>query len=232
MGKATILPHPKPPNVKDLTGYVYHDLTIIQFAGLDKHNNKYWHAKCACGVVKVVAGQHLPSGRIRSCGCYARRLNSQRRLTHGESNSTGNTPEYSAYSRARQRCTNPANKSFADYGDRGIEFRFTSFEEFLQAVGRRPSPKHSLDRIDNDGHYEKGNLRWATRLEQAGNQRRSVLITANGHTHCLHRWAVLLSVSEGTLRHRLESQWCHNCVINLPVRGGRCPHKSSISQTS
>lgn len=81
------------------------------------------------------------------------------------------TPEYRAYQHAKDRCRNPNNNRWAIYGGRGIEFRFDSFKEFYGAVGERPSHAHSLDRIDTDGHYERGNLRWATRSEQAFNRR-------------------------------------------------------------
>lgn len=79
--------------------------------------------------------------------------------------------EYHAYMAAKGRCTNRRNRSYGEYGGRGIQFRFDSFEDFLAHVGPRPSPAYSLDRIDNDGHYEMGNLRWATKRVQANNRR-------------------------------------------------------------
>lgn len=88
--------------------------------------------------------------------------------THG----CWDTPEYVIYRAARSRCTNPKNKRWADYGGRGIKFLFTSFEQFFAELGPRPSPKHSIDRKDNDGHYEPGNVRWATPVQQRANQRR------------------------------------------------------------
>jgi hypothetical protein len=88
--------------------------------------------------------------------------------THGKSR----TPEYGAYLAAKARCMNILNDAYADYGGRGIEFRFTSFEQFFAEVGLRPSPAHSLDRKNNDGHYEPGNVRWATLSEQNNNQRK------------------------------------------------------------
>ena len=75
----------------------------------------------------------------------------------------------------RQRCTNPAGAAYADYGGRGILFKFSSVHEaalyMAAALGEPPSPRHTVDRIDNDAHYEPGNLRWATRSEQARNKR-------------------------------------------------------------
>jgi hypothetical protein len=115
----------------------------------------------------------------------------QSRLRHGHTfwnhakGRIDHTPEYGAYQDAKQRCTNPNIKSYENYGGRGIEFRFASFEEFLEALktpdnptGLRPVGElengralYSLDRIDNDGHYERGNIRWATKPQQQQNRR-------------------------------------------------------------
>ena len=81
------------------------------------------------------------------------------------------TPEYVAYYNAKGRCENSSRKCFSDYGGRGIEFRFTSFAQFLAEVGLRPSPHHTLDRKDVNGHYEPGNVKWSTRTEQNLNMR-------------------------------------------------------------
>jgi hypothetical protein len=86
------------------------------------------------------------------------------------------SPEYDAYHNALRHCTNPKDKKWKNYGGRGIEFRFINFEQFFAEVGPRPSPTHSLDRKNNNGHYEPGNIRWATRSEQQRNQRRRLAI--------------------------------------------------------
>jgi len=82
------------------------------------------------------------------------------------------TPTYNSYLSAKGRCTNPNNGNYFNYGGRGIEFKFTSFEQFIKELGPKPSSKHSLDREDNEGHYEHGNVRWATRDQQANNRRK------------------------------------------------------------
>ncbi len=89
--------------------------------------------------------------------------------THG----MRNTPEFHAFHDAKQRCTNTKNPKWAAYGGRGIQFRLTSFDEFFLEIGPRPGKLYSLDRMNNDGHYEPGNIRWATRQEQIQSRRLS-----------------------------------------------------------
>lgn len=84
----------------------------------------------------------------------------------------GESAEHHAFANAKQRCENPRNNRFADYGGRGIKFKFSSFDRFLSELGPRPRGK-KLDRINNNGHYEPGNVRWATESESVRNRRSS-----------------------------------------------------------
>ncbi|MGH9252235.1 MAG: hypothetical protein ACRD0W_22370 [Acidimicrobiales bacterium] len=97
-------------------------------------------------------------------------------LRHGESTRTRRSPEYLAWSNMRGRCLRPTHKSYRYYGGRGITIdrRWDTFEGFLADMGRRPGPEYSLDRIDNDGNYDPGNCRWATRSQQNSNRRQKV----------------------------------------------------------
>ena len=111
------------------------------------------------------------------------------------------TPECRAYHAAKSRCNNPKDKAYANYGGRGIEFRFKSFLEFYAHIGPKPSPKHSLDRIRNGGHYELGNVKWSTQREQAINRRTRRFAGAKGAYFQEGRkkpWLALISV-----RHKL-----------------------------
>lgn len=85
------------------------------------------------------------------------------------------TPEYSVWSAMIQRCTNPKNAQYKWYGARGISVceRWLKFDNFLSDIGNRPSPELEIDRIDNDGNYEPGNVKWSTRKEQMNNMRRN-----------------------------------------------------------
>ena len=98
-------------------------------------------------------------------------IKTDRRRVHGYSLRKHISPEYCAYRSAKDRCTRAKHPYFGNYGGRGIEFRFASFVDFLAAIGPRPALDLTLDRVDNDGHYEPGNVRWATRLQQTHNRR-------------------------------------------------------------
>lgn len=115
------------------------------------------------------------AGRKQTAETAARRSKSLRRHGHAARNPLARSPEYRAWDAMKSRCYNPKARGYAGYGGRGIavcdRWRY-SFENFLADMGERPSPEHSLDRIDNDGNYEPGNVRWATRSEQQRNRTR------------------------------------------------------------
>jgi len=113
-----------------------------------------FEVKCDCGNVFIRALNMLRSrGSIQSCRECSQRINAS---THGQSK----TPTYRVWCDMLKRCRNPNHKSYADYGGRGIEVRYETFENFLADAGKRPNPRHEIDRIDHNGHYEPGNVRW------------------------------------------------------------------------
>ncbi len=127
--------------------------------------------QCDCGNKKDILFSHIKRGNIKSCGCLRYEVDRTTRIEHGEARNGKASAEYTTYYRARTRCSNPNTLNYKYWGGRGIQFRFKDYQSFLEEVGRKPTPKHSLDRIDNDGHYEKGNVRWSTPKEQANNRR-------------------------------------------------------------
>ena len=110
---------------------------------------------------------------------------------------------YNVWKAARQRCNNPNDKRFPQYGGRGIEFRFNSFDHFILHIGPRPEGM-TLERIDNDGHYEEGNVRWATHSEQACNRSNTRKYTYQGKTMSCLGWANELGVPFWTMHSWLK----------------------------
>jgi hypothetical protein len=144
-----------------------------------------WLCRCDCGTEKVIEGQSLVSGNTGSCGCAlidSSREQGLRRRRHGQSRHAQVTAEYMTWSTMRKRCNNPNCKKYEIYGGRGIKVceRWDLFENFMEDMGPRPSPKHSINRIDNDGNYEPSNCHWATRKEQAENRRSNVVVKYAG----------------------------------------------------
>jgi hypothetical protein len=113
----------------------------------------------------------------------------------------------------KDRCGNAKNRSYADYGGRGIRVcdRWldpeNGFMNFYSDMGPRPSDKHSIDRIDNDGNYFLENCRWTTRTEQCRNRRSNVMLTHNGKTQCVKDWEEELNLNRSTVRNRLKAGW-------------------------
>lgn len=140
--------------------------------------------------------------------------------THGRSH----TPEYTCWQRAKSRCFNERDKHYADYGGRGITMcdRWRdSFEAFLADLGPRPSPKHSIDRKNNDGHYEPDNCRWADPFEQANNTRRNRVVSAAGEQRTVSEWERLNRTTPGRIKHRLHSGWSAERAVSDPPKLNR-----------
>lgn len=140
-------------------------------------DHKYYVCTCVCGnLVKLDYRQYNYGGK-RSCGCLhidTARKQGKNNTTHGAKSNGKVTPEYRSWASMKNRCNNPKDKAYYRYGGRGITVCkewSVSFEKFLKDVGIRPSNYHSLDRINNNGNYEPGNVRWATAKQQANNRR-------------------------------------------------------------
>lgn len=131
------------------------------------------------------------------------------------------TPEYRAWQTMRLRCQNPANQAYANYGGRGIivcERWRESVSNFIADMGPKPTPKHEIDRINNDGNYEPGNCRWVTRTENDRNRRSNRWLTFRGETLTLTEWAQRFGIRNDTLTHRIEIGWDVERALTTPVR--------------
>jgi hypothetical protein len=213
------LPMPKCKNFKDLTKEPPFDrLTVIAYTGVTVRKTSLWLCRCICGVEKVIAGTHLISGHTRSCGCLNKELTVARNTTHGLSG----IPAYKVWDSMLQRCRNPRDRSFANYGGRGIGVceRWEKFENFLGDMGE-PPPGMTLDRRENDGDYTPENCKWATRSEQMRNTRQSRILTFKDKSLCVVDWAEILGIDRKVLYKRLDYGWSVEKTLSTPVRRRR-----------
>ncbi len=191
------------PYVKDERGNVYGKLTVLDLA--EVRIEAIWLCRCECGELTKVAGSDLRKGSTKSCGCG-------RRTQGGGCGS----PEYTTWKEMKRRCYNSRYREYHNYGGRGIsicERWRESFVNFLKDIGPKPFSEATIDRIDNDGDYEPGNCRWATKLEQGQNTRKARMLTHNGKTMCLRAWARRLGITHRTLSVRIERGWPEDRVF-------------------
>jgi hypothetical protein len=174
----------------DHTGKRFGRLTALR---RDFDNSKvgtYWICQCDCGTVKSVPGSNLVKGLANSCGCLQRERAAKAATTHGFAPSKKKPSEYTTWRSMRNRCERPACVAYRDYGGRGIKVceRWKLFVNFLEDMGLKPTPKHTLDRIDNDGDYSPENCRWVTREANGRNKRNNWQVTFIGETKPLAEW--------------------------------------------
>jgi hypothetical protein len=182
----------------------YGRLTIIK--EVSKRNNTRWFlCACDCGTVKpfCLAAMRRKDNPSMSCGCYKDEIFITRNTSHRLSRS----PIYNVWQAMIQRCTNPKNKSFNNYGARGITvcqdwFSFSCFCKWAFNSGYKKNL--TIDRINNDGNYEPLNCKWSTDAEQSRNNRKTIKITFNGVTLCLKDWADKIGICSTSLKKRLK----------------------------
>lgn len=202
---------------QNLTGRVFGRLTVIRLDRIE--GGAWWLCKCECGMELAVRAGNLKQ-KTRSCGCAKFRKCRQgiaRRKNHGLSQSA----EHVIWASMMQRCLDERSKSYERYGGRGIKVcdRWLMFDNFLADMGPRPSSEYSIDRINNDGDYEPGNCRWATRMEQACNTRRNRILEFNGESLTLAEWERRLGSKKNVLARRLDGLgWSVEKALTTPIR--------------
>jgi len=157
-----------------LEGQRFDRLVVVERTGSDKHKQAMWRCRCDCGNESIVSTNKLRKQNTRSCGCLHKEKAAESLRVVSTLHGLSDSSEWLAWKNAKDRCFNPNHTHYDNYGGRGItmsdEFR-NSFETFYAHVGPKPSPDLSLDRVNVNGHYERGNLRWATALQQIQNRR-------------------------------------------------------------
>ena len=205
----------------DLTGQRYSRLVVIEEAPSRKRKDKkglrrYWICRCDCGNTTEVQQENLRSKSVRSCGCFRQENYGSGARRHG---ATG-TPEYRAWYSMVSRCRYSNTKDAHRYKDRGIKVceEWLKFEAFFADMGKRPSPIHSLDRIDNDGDYTPENCRWATPEEQSNNRANNRYFTYKGKKKTVAQWSREFGVSYSMLAGRLKRGWDMKRSLNQPSK--------------
>lgn len=193
-------------------------LTFGKLLVVSKVSKRRWICKCACGSEKELSLTTctLVKFKVQSCGCLLAEKTRKRCITHGMSYST----EYTSWAAMKARCLDFKSKDYQRYGKKGITVcgRWLIFENFLEDMGFKPTPKHSLDRIDYTGNYTPENCRWATKKEQANNRISNKLITFNGETLTISEWTTKLGLNRKTISNRLHSGWTEERALTTPLK--------------
>lgn len=201
-----------------VSGYRFGHWTVLKEVGRHPSTDRLMYAlKCDCGNEKVVQRSHLVSGKSTSCGCYAKEAS----VKHG----LRNHPLYKTWSHMMDRCNNPKNKSYRDYGARGISVckewsGDNGLANFIRDMKEKPGQFHSIDRIDNDRGYSKDNCRWVTRDIQNKNTRKNIHIEYDGRIAVARDWDRISGFSGGTVRRRIVKGWTIEEALTTPVREG------------
>lgn len=202
---------------EDLTEQRFGKVTVLSRVANNKHGRAVWLCKCDCGNEKEIPAANLKSGRTTSCGCYSRGLK-RKTGTHGMTN----TRIFHEWQSMLQRCNNPNNQRYEDYGGRGIKVcdewidNFVSFYEWSMDNGY--DEILTLDRKDVDGDYSPDNCRWVTNLEQQSNKRNNRVIECNGEKYILNEWARITGLNAQTIAWRIDRGWSVEEALYTPSR--------------
>lgn len=212
----------------DLTNQRFGRLVAIEIVGFNKRNRPIWRCKCDCGNYYEVIADSLRSGNTTSCGCYHKELVSKlgkrtiqynTKRTHGKSR----TRLHHIWKHMRQRCINPNDKDYGDYGERGITLCdewFNDFESFYNwAMENGYEENLTIDRINVDEGYSPDNCRWVTWKEQQRNKRNNYYVDYNGEKISISELAEKIGIKYTTLYQRLEKlHWSLEKAISTPVK--------------
>lgn len=194
-------------NIKDISNQRFGRLTVINFNSTNKWGQALWNCQCDCGDIKVIASQVLKRGTTQSCGCFKKETMITRHKISKNYGESG-TRIYRIWGNIKRRCNNKNDKSYHNYGGRGINLcnewkNFIVFKTWAFNSGY--SEKLTIDRIDNNKGYYSENCRWTTMKEQQNNKRNNHLITINGETKTLTQWSDLSGIKKSRIFYKLYS---------------------------
>lgn len=203
-----------------MTGQTFGYLTVLRregstFRGKKKHK-ALWRCRCTCGTEILAIGLKLRLGSVKACA-----KNGHRWVQHREPSLSSKHPsEYQSWESMHGRCSESDRHNYKRYGGRGITVceRWRLFEFFLADLGPKPAPEYTIERIDNNAGYDPSNCRWATRLEQARNQERSVYVEYKGERVLLLDLTARLGVNRNAVYQRLKLGWSLEDSLFTPLR--------------
>ena len=209
---------------EDLTGRVFGRLTVVErvedSVAPSGRKNVMWKCRCECGNEIVARGSHLRNGSTKSCGCLNRELVSTLNKKHGFSGER----LYRVWEGIIKRCCNKNDKSYHNYGGRGIKicdewrFDYIAFREWALANGydeSAPKGECTIDRIDVNGDYKPDNCRFVSMYEQSQNKRNTLRFAYNGEDKTLKEWCKEYDLSYKTVRYRLKHGWTFEEALEL-----------------
>lgn len=205
---------------RDITGQRFGRLTALRPAGKYGRTTT-WLCACACGKETIVVVKRLRSGETKSCGCLRREVSAARGRKTLTVHGMNGTPEHRTWMSMMSRCFVKRAGNYKRYGGRGITVvdRCRTFANFFTDMGKKPTPRHTLDRFPNKtGNYGPGNCRWATWTEQERNRSDARMLTFAGETLNMSAWADRLSMDIGTLSSRLRHGWTVDRALATPTR--------------
>lgn len=210
---------------KDHTGQRFGRLLVLHSMQDKIKWDGSWMVRCDCGVEKELKNSLLMGG-TKSCGCLNNDMFAKIRdqTTHGATSGPKASREYAAWAGMKSRCFWKEGKAYPRYGGRGITVWpgwIDDFPAFLAHVGPRPSRRHSLGRIDNDGNYEPGNVRWETGPQQHNNKCSNHLIVFNGEEKTMQQWSEQMDIPKAVLAYRMSAGWGAERALTTPCKPRR-----------
>lgn len=201
--------------ILDITGQKYGRLLVLSV--IHQKGKVRWRCLCDCGKEHITSSSFLINGNVKSCGCLNRELTMERNFKHGMTH----TPEHKSWVGIIQRTTSNRLPCANRYINRGITVCDSwrhSFQQFYKDMGARPSPEHSIDRINNNGNYEPNNCRWATPREQANNRSTNIMVEIEGEVRTIKEWSRFVGISSSIVYHRIYRGWSPIDAIMIKQR--------------
>lgn len=210
----------------DITGKRFFRLTAVQCVEV-RNMRQVWLCKCDCGAENTIKKASLLSGSTKSCGCYMRERSAEEMEKNMTTHDMSSTRFYRIWRNIKYRCSNPKASRWKQYGGRGIQCEWASFEEFrddmyesyLAHCELYGEENTSINRINNDGNYFKENCEWEIATGQARNRKTSRFLEFHGETKTIAEWSEIRGIEPRTLQRRVgKLGWSIEKALTLPVR--------------